>query len=585
MGTILWGTQTAVSRIWAFETLPTRPPSGASKWDYYHIVPEDKTYIRLNNQWVLSHLQVGKGDKGDAGINGTNGTNGTNATINIGNVSTTTLGPTNAAQVAVIDTDPSESNANLNFSFAIPRGADGKDGQAATVNVGTVSSLPPGSQPVVTNSGTNSAAVFNFGIPQGQPGTNGTNGTNGQAATIQVGTTTTLPAGSNATVTNVGTSSAAIFNFGIPRGADGASGSGSGNITVLGTTRFCYTEADLRAAVAAHSNGSVMKINVVNNIGLTTPLDLPKSTTSLHKQLTIDLGGNCIFDNSTSGLPYLIGRKPVDQTEALSVMQSWSLHMYGGTLRGKGAATGTLLDLGSTYNSNVHDIWVQNAQYGIWYKFCLMGTIRNCMSNSILNTAFSLDNGDWTGVNSSNAQSNHSLIEQCRVFNNNGAYAGFKVIGASGTIIRHCISEGGVPQYHIFWDSKGSTVVKEGLIQTTHLESSATTAAVKVRLAGGCMTLDGVFSQYDSTLIDAEAATGYPHLYVKNIPWLTSGSKLKTLGTAVIWSFDECAFDASNAALWVGGTKPYYWYQSGFNQSKFMNYNSMAFNGKTPVVQ
>lgn len=43
----------------------------------------------------------------------------------------------------------------------------------------------------------------------------------GEAATIAVGTVTTLPAGSDATVTNVGTSEAAVFNFGIPQGADG----------------------------------------------------------------------------------------------------------------------------------------------------------------------------------------------------------------------------------------------------------------------------------------------------------------------------------------------------------------------------
>ena len=59
---------------------------------------------------------------------------------------------------------------------------------------------------------------------KGDPGTNGTNGTNGAAATIAVGTTTTGNAGTNASVTNSGTSSAATFNFTIPRGADGASG-------------------------------------------------------------------------------------------------------------------------------------------------------------------------------------------------------------------------------------------------------------------------------------------------------------------------------------------------------------------------
>ena len=55
-------------------------------------------------------------------------------------------------------------------------------------------------------------------------GPSGAAGSNGQAATIAVGTVTTGAAGSSASVTNVGTSSAAIFNFTIPAGATGATG-------------------------------------------------------------------------------------------------------------------------------------------------------------------------------------------------------------------------------------------------------------------------------------------------------------------------------------------------------------------------
>ncbi len=49
-------------------------------------------------------------------------------------------------------------------------------------------------------------------------------GPQGTAATIGVGTTTTLPAGQPATVANVGTAGAAILNFGIPAGPQGATG-------------------------------------------------------------------------------------------------------------------------------------------------------------------------------------------------------------------------------------------------------------------------------------------------------------------------------------------------------------------------
>lgn len=49
----------------------------------------------------------------------------------------------------------------------------------------------------------------------------GTPGPAGAAATVEVGDVTTLPAGSPATVENVGTASAAVLAFGLPQGADG----------------------------------------------------------------------------------------------------------------------------------------------------------------------------------------------------------------------------------------------------------------------------------------------------------------------------------------------------------------------------
>lgn len=80
-----------------------------------------------------------------------------------------------------------------------------------------------------------------------------TAGQTGTAATIAVGTVTTLPPGSSATVTNSGTSAAAVFDIGIPQGATGPSGemadvpvSGTDPvIAAAGNTRYvcgeCYT--------------------------------------------------------------------------------------------------------------------------------------------------------------------------------------------------------------------------------------------------------------------------------------------------------------------------------------------------------
>jgi hypothetical protein len=81
----------------------------------------------------------------------------------------------------------------------------------------------------------NGIDVTNLVGEQGPPGENGTNGTDGAAATITVGVVTTLAPGASATVTNTGTTSAAVFDFGIPAGEDGVDGAGTVTSIVEGT--------------------------------------------------------------------------------------------------------------------------------------------------------------------------------------------------------------------------------------------------------------------------------------------------------------------------------------------------------------
>jgi hypothetical protein len=62
-----------------------------------------------------------------------------------------------------------------------------------------------------------------------EAGSPGPSGPTGAAATVAIGTISTGEAGSQATVTNTGTSSAAVLNFTIPQGAAGPAGSGGGS--------------------------------------------------------------------------------------------------------------------------------------------------------------------------------------------------------------------------------------------------------------------------------------------------------------------------------------------------------------------
>jgi hypothetical protein len=129
--------------------------------------------------------------------------------------------PTNVVWASISFVN-SRSSSTLTWTTPATWVKPGTAGAAATIAAGTTTTLSAGSSATVTNSGTSSAAVFNFGIPTGPTGAAGT------SATVAVGTTTTGAPGSSATVTNAGTSSAAVLNFSVPAGQGVPSGGSTG---------------------------------------------------------------------------------------------------------------------------------------------------------------------------------------------------------------------------------------------------------------------------------------------------------------------------------------------------------------------
>ena len=93
-------------------------------------------------------------------------------------------------------------------------------------------------------------------------------GPKGDAATIALGSCATGEPGTEVVITNTGTSSAAVFNFVIPRGSAGPQGPqgkpGKG-LTILGT--YATVEA-LRAAVPSAQQGDVY------NVGASAPYEI-----------------------------------------------------------------------------------------------------------------------------------------------------------------------------------------------------------------------------------------------------------------------------------------------------------------------
>lgn len=124
-----------------------------------------------------------------------------------------------------------------------PQGPQGPQGNAATVSVGSTTTLPVGYDATVTNTGSIYNAVLDFGIPQGPQGPQGAKGDKGDTgakgdtgprgpqgdrgtnATVTVGTTITTEPGTQAYAWNSSSNpSNAVINFNIPRGATGSQG-------------------------------------------------------------------------------------------------------------------------------------------------------------------------------------------------------------------------------------------------------------------------------------------------------------------------------------------------------------------------
>ena len=225
-----------------------------------------------------------------------------------------------------------------------PQGEKGDPGDTATITAGNAYSVPAGSTPSVINTGTSSNAVFDFYIPKGDTGATGAQGPQGEqgiqgpqgpkgdtgsegpqgprglqgpkgdagpqgiqgpvgpegpqgergiSATITVGSTTTLPSGSDATVTNIGSSSAARFNFGIPKGDKGDTGDTGpagrdGAIQYTAGTGIEITSGNvIQATGAAVATWGGIQGTLSNQTDLKNALDAKQNTLTAGDGITI----------------------------------------------------------------------------------------------------------------------------------------------------------------------------------------------------------------------------------------------------------------------------------------------------------
>lgn len=197
-------------------------------------------------------------------------------------------------------------------------GEPGRDGVSPTINVGTVTTLAAGSQASVSNSGSTTNVILDFGIPtgpqgiQGPAGADGVDGTDGVSPTISIGNTTTLDPNSPATVTNVGTNTNVILDFGIPQGKQGVSDNCLSVPTVVGElpedadpkTFYFVPKKDDETT----TSGSSLTLNITKEYGRLENFQIdgyldtstPGTLTPLSGNITITVNSNTYVVNIDS---------------------------------------------------------------------------------------------------------------------------------------------------------------------------------------------------------------------------------------------------------------------------------------------
>ena len=164
--------------------------------------------IGENGNWYLGDEDTGKPSRGATGPQGADGKDGTNGTDGADG-RTPVITASKSGKVTTIKVD-GEAVATVNDGADGTNGTDGAPGKDGA---------------------------------DGAPGKDGTPGKDGLTPDIKIGTVTTLPAGSEATASMGGTAANPTLNLGIPKGADG-DGANVTKDAVVGALGFTPISAD-----------------------------------------------------------------------------------------------------------------------------------------------------------------------------------------------------------------------------------------------------------------------------------------------------------------------------------------------------
>ncbi len=207
------------------------------------------------------------------------------------------------------------------------------------------------------------------------------------------------------------------------------------------------------------------------------------------------------------------------------------------------------IDLQATLNSTIVNCRMTGqSDVGIDLRFCLMARVQNVLVTNPTRKGIQVRCGDWPGANARNSQSNHTVLDQCRVYASATTTEAFTVLGSGGVHLVDCISEGAMADYDLFLSAGSATdldapatnpVVKSFSLSNFHVEHRLRKASIYVNMPVKCtVDLSNIYWNSPITVPVIEYVSG--QLNVSNIGWWNPAFRIRTRSTRPHLNFDAC---------------------------------------------
>lgn len=150
------------------------------------------------------------------------------------------------------------------------------------------------------------------------------------------------------------------------------------------------------------------------------------------------------------------------------------------------------IDLQATLGSAVENVrCTGQSEAAIDLRFCLLAKVSGVLVTSPVRRGIVVRQGDWPGATWSNSQSNHTVLERCRVYAAPTTTQAFTVLHCNGVRMTDCISEGHPCDHDLFLSAAiggeddvpaKNTVVKQFTLANFHVEHAVRKASIHVNM-------------------------------------------------------------------------------------------------------